>query len=169
MKKKIKKIILRNNQCQMINKKEKGKNDKSKKAFYKISIHRKDKRSKSNKILIKSIKSKNANSKRKMIPQIIMNNKNNKIKIKTKFDFIDEEINELSYNLAMQYDKRNFCQYYISLIKTKHNLFFALCNNNDYNSKIIKIDLFLIGFTIDYTVNALFFNDDTMHKIYQSK
>ena len=29
--------------------------------------------------------------------------------------------------------------------------------------------LFFIGFTIHYTVNALFFNDDTMHKIYESK
>ena len=80
-----------------------------------------------------------------------------------------EYINEFSYNLAIQLDKRNYCQYYISLIKTKHSLFFALYNNNDYNSRIIKIDLFLIGFTIDYTVNALFFNDDTMHKIYQNK
>ena len=42
-------------------------------------------------------------------------------------------------------------------------------NNNDYNSRIIKIDLFLIGFTIDYIVNALFYNDDTMHNIYESK
>jgi hypothetical protein len=44
-----------------------------------------------------------------------------------------------------------------------------LFNNNDYNSKIIKIDLFFIGFTIDYIVNALFYNDDTMHKIYENK
>ena len=75
----------------------------------------------------------------------------------------------MPFNLAIQYDKRVFCQYYISLIKTKHSLIFAFCNNNDYNSKIIKIDLFFIGFTIDYIVNALFFNDDTMHKIYKSK
>ena len=83
--------------------------------------------------------------------------------------YIDEEINELSYNLAIQYDKRSFCLYYNSLIKTKHSLFFALCNNNDYNSKIIKIDLFFIGFTIEYILNALFYNDETMHKIYQSR
>ena len=36
-------------------------------------------------------------------------------------------------------------------------------------SRIIKIDLFFIGFIINYTVNALFFNDDTMHKIYESE
>ena len=27
----------------------------------------------------------------------------------------------------------------------------------------------MIGFTIDYVVNALFFNDDTMNNIYQNK
>ena len=42
-------------------------------------------------------------------------------------------------------------------------------NNNDYNSKIIKINLFLFGFAIEYTINALFYNDDTMHKIYKIK
>ena len=83
--------------------------------------------------------------------------------------FIDEEMNGFSYQLALQYDKRNYCQYYISLIKTQHNLICALCNKNDYNCGIIKINLFFIGFTIEYTVNALFYNDDTMHKIYESK
>ena len=55
------------------------------------------------------------------------------------------------------------------MLRTQHNLISALFNNNDYNSKIIKINLFFIGFTIEYTVNALFYNDDTMHKIYESK
>ena len=31
------------------------------------------------------------------------------------------------------------------------------------------MSLFLIGFAIKYIVNALFFNDDTMNKIYESK
>ena len=89
-------------------------------------------------------------------------------KINNIMKYIDEEINILPYNLAMIYDKRTYCNYYISLLKTKHNLIFAL-NNNDYNSRIIKIDLFFIDFVIGYVVNALFFNDDTMHKIYENK
>ena len=39
----------------------------------------------------------------------------------------------------------------------------------DYNSKIVKIDLFFINFSLNFTVNALFFDDDTMHKIYENK
>ena len=101
--------------------------------------------------------------------------KENKIRMdkikKTKkiMKFIDEEINEFSYNLALQYDKRTYCQYYISLLKTQHSLLCALFNNNDYNSSIIKLDLFFIGFVLEYAVNALFYSDDTMHKIYESK
>ena len=84
-------------------------------------------------------------------------------------NYIDEEINGFSYLLAIKFDKRNYCQYYASLLKTQHNLISAVFNNKDYNSRIIKFDLFFIGFAIEYTVNGLFYNDDTMHKIYESK
>ena len=84
-------------------------------------------------------------------------------------EYNNEELNELEYDLALQYDKRTYCIYYISLLRTKHDLIFAFFNNNDYNSKIIKIDLFFIGFSIEYIINALFYNDDIMHKIYEDK
>ena len=84
-------------------------------------------------------------------------------------EYTDDEINDLSYNLALQYDKRNYCQYYISLLKTKHNFIYSFFYNNDYNSKIIKIDLFLIDFVINYAINGLFFDEDAMHTIYINK
>ena len=76
------------------------------------------------------------------------------------------ELNNLPYNEALKYDKRNYIQYYLSLIKTKHILIFSFFSLNDYNSRKIKIYLFLFSFTIYFVVNALFFNDSTMHKIY---
>ena len=63
-------------------------------------------------------------------------------------------------------DKRNYFQYYISLIKNNHPLMFSFVPFNDYNPFVIKIFLFFFSFSLDFTVNALFFNDDTMHKIY---
>ena len=36
----------------------------------------------------------------------------------------------------------------------------------DYNSMIIKIFLFSFSFGLYYSINALFFTDETMHKIY---
>ena len=89
------------------------------------------------------------------------------LKSKKIMEYDNEELNNLPYKLALKYDKRNYCSYYLSLIMTKHILIFSFFNNDDYNSKIIKIDLFILSFSIYYTVNALFFNDDTMHKIYE--
>jgi len=55
------------------------------------------------------------------------------------------------------------------LLKTKHPFIFTFFNNNDYNSKIIKINLFLFSFTLYFAINTLFFNDSTMHQIYEDK
>jgi hypothetical protein len=80
----------------------------------------------------------------------------------------DKELNSLTYKLAVSFDKRSYCEYYLSLIKTKHNLIFSFYSK-DYNSKIVKINLFFISFIIHYTINTLFFDDNTMHKIYKEK
>ena len=81
----------------------------------------------------------------------------------------DFEINSLEYEEALKLDKRNYFQYYISLLKYNHPLMFSFGTYNDYNSKEIKIFLFFFSFSSDFAINALFFNDDTMHKIYQDK
>ena len=80
----------------------------------------------------------------------------------------DYELNILSYEKALKFDKRTYIQYYISILKTKHILIFSFYHS-DYNSRIIKIDLLFISFAIYYTSNALFFNDSTMHKIYEDE
>ena len=76
-------------------------------------------------------------------------------------------MNTLLYKEALKYDKRTFFQYYLSLIRIKHPFIFSFYTYNDYNSKIIKICLFFFSFALYITVNALFFNDSTMHKIYE--
>ena len=81
----------------------------------------------------------------------------------------DYEINRLSYKKAILYDKRTFIQYYWSILKKGHMLLFAFIPNNDYNSMILKICLFLLSFGLFYTVNALFFSDSSIHKIYYNE
>ena len=95
-------------------------------------------------------------------------NKNNQY-IKEILEKKDFEINSLEYEEAFKLDKRSFIQYYISLLRYNHPLIFSFGNFNDYNSRIIKIFLFFFSFSSGFTINALFFNDDTMHKIYQDK
>jgi hypothetical protein len=103
--------------------------------------------------------------------KIEKNKKNIKLikKLNSIMKLNEDQLNDLPYNSAILIDKRSFCQYYISLMKTKHIFMFSFIHDNDYNSKIVKIDLFFVSFVIYFTVNALFYNDDTMHHLYQNK
>ena len=82
------------------------------------------------------------------------------------YNYIDNEINILTYDEAIRIDKRTYTEFYISLIKLKHPLIFSFITKNDYNPKIIKIILFLFSFSLSYTINSLFFTDSTIHNIY---
>ena len=62
------------------------------------------------------------------------------------YNFNEEEINSLSYEEAIKYDKRTFFQYYYSILKYKYTIFFTFFSKNDYNIFIIKLTLFLFHF-----------------------
>ncbi len=92
-----------------------------------------------------------------------------KIKFNYKFKFNDYEMNRLNYEEALEIDKRTFFQYYWSLLKTGHLFIFSFIPNNDYNIMIIKVCLFFFSFGLYFTVNALFYTDATMNKIYEEE
>ena len=93
---------------------------------------------------------------------ILSKTEEEKIMITLKYN--DSELNVLDFKEALKYDNRNYFQYYLSLLKTKH-LIVKVINKTDYNSRMIKIFLIFFNFALCFTVNALFFSDDTMHKI----
>ena len=78
----------------------------------------------------------------------------------------DQELNTLEYEKALIYDKRSYFQYYWSLLKKKHLILFTFYPQNDYNLITLKISLFLLGFSLYFTINGFFFSDDSMHKVY---
>ena len=79
----------------------------------------------------------------------------------------DQEINTLDYEIALIIDKRTYWQYYISLIKKKQLILFTFLPTNDYNLMPIKIILFIVSFSLYFTINGFFFSDDTMNKMYE--
>jgi hypothetical protein len=94
------------------------------------------------------------------------NIKKKKVKIIGK-NYTNEELNRMSYKEALIYDKRTYLQYYWALLKKKQLILFTIINRNDYNLVTIKISLFFLSFSLYFTINGFFFNDDTMHKIYK--
>ena len=102
----------------------------------------------------------------------VKNNQNIKSKTKKEEIFFfdnDYEINYSTYSQASIFDNREFFGYYFSFLKTNHLIFFTFYTKTDYNSRIIKISLFVFYFSLFLTVNALFFDDKSMHQIYIDK
>jgi hypothetical protein len=81
---------------------------------------------------------------------------------------VDSELNALEYKKALKYDNRTFIEYYISLIKAKQIIVFTFFPINDYNIITLKISLFLIIFSLFFTITAFFYDDNTMHNIYSN-
>ena len=127
---------------------------------------------KSERLNIDNIKTKKINkSKKNKVKCLRKKNcksyKNENVKITEIFaDNIDNELNSLDYEEAKKRDHRTFFQYYLSLLRTKHILIFTFCQLRDYNAQSIKIYIFFYTFAINYLVSAMFYSDDTMHKIY---
>ena len=149
------------------------KKTKKKKIKKKIKISNDDKK--------KKMKLNNNNS--KSLSKLIINNKNKNVYNKREICknlisnknfgdsefYSDYEINTFSYYDALKYDKRNYFKYYFSLIKIKQPLLFSFYPIKDYNLLIIKIDLFFLSFSIYYFINNLFFDEKTIHKIYEDE
>ena len=99
---------------------------------------------------------------------ININGEGNKQKISNPNDnYIIYELNSFTYEEALKNDKRGFWSYYLSLIRTKQLIIFSFCPLKDYNLRLIKIDLFVLSFSVYFFVNALFFDENLIHKIYK--
>ena len=144
----------------IIKRKKYNKKNKMKKIRTKINSNKYN-NTNSNNIITESYEKKNQfNNKTK---DLMINNDINKKKI---LEYKEYELNSMDFEKALKEDKRNLLQYYISSIKVNNLLIFSFLPIKDYNSMIIKNYLFFFFFTLNLTINALFFNDDTMHKIY---
>ena len=127
------------------------------------------KKSKKNVSFFNDIINKNKNSTERTI---ISNERINKIieilpKNERYVYFIDNELNELEYIYAINIDFRTLFQYYWSLLKQIHPLFFTFIAKHDYNLFLIKLSLFVFSIALNITLNTLFFSDESMHKLYE--
>ncbi len=78
----------------------------------------------------------------------------------------DFELNNLEYVEAIELDKRPFSQVYWAILMREHIILFTFFSCNDYNLFYIKITRFVFLLCTDMAMNAFFFSDDSMHKVY---
>ena len=135
-------------------------------AFLNINLNSKEKKKKSLRKK-KNVENENSMNVLKRKSAIFQTLKINNIIKKTNVEiYTDNELNSMDYEEALKYDQRNFVQYYFSLIKNQHLLIFTFFQCSDYNSQMIKFELFLFSYSLNYVISAMFYTDDTMHKIY---
>ena len=87
-----------------------------------------------------------------------------KIKVRKRISLF--ELENLKYEEAIKIDKRTFIQMYLSKIKRQHIIMFTFCSDNDFNLIYIKLARFSFEICTNIAMNALFFSDESMHKIY---
>ena len=98
--------------------------------------------------------------------------KENQIRLQPKpknIKYIDEELNRMDYEDALEYDKRTYWQYYWSLLKKKHIIVLTFVSIEDYNVFTLKFSLFILSLALYFAINTLFFKDSTMHQIFTEK
>ena len=103
-----------------------------------------------------------------------LNNKNidnkeidiNKYEQSQIFEFDNYELNNLEYDCAKKFDKRNFLQIYLSLLKREHIVIFTFITKDDHNITFVKYSRFFFLLCTDMAMNVFFFADETMHKMF---
>ena len=81
----------------------------------------------------------------------------------------ENEMNHLSYENALKIEDRNKSNYYLALLKEKNKIISICLNDKDYNIQSIKISTFFFDFGLSLTINALFYNDETIYQINQDE
>ena len=106
-----------------------------------------------------SIESKNdvIESKEDIFNQTKKNNENN---------LEPYELNYMDFNKALIFDKRSFCQTYLSIIKREHIIAFTFFSWNDYNLVYIKFARFFFLISTNIAMNVLFFFDESLNKLF---
>ena len=85
------------------------------------------------------------------------------------FDLDNDDLNELSFQEAKLFDKRNFCVYYCFMIQRNHIIINTFCRVSDYNLFSIKLGLLLFSFPINLAFNSFFFTSKQIQSVYINK
>ena len=78
----------------------------------------------------------------------------------------EEDINELPYDKAIKYDKRNALHIYYSFIVQKFDFTYIFCNKS--RVKIIIFIEFIVSLLMNFFLNALLYSDDIVSHKYHN-
>jgi len=99
-----------------------------------------------------------------------INDKNKKPEIEKEIIFSQnyEELQDMDYEQAIIYDKRNFMKIYLAFLVDTQIILGTFCNENYLNLLIIKLSFFVCTFQISFFLNAFFYTDEYISDAYHN-
>ena len=83
----------------------------------------------------------------------------NKEKKKSKRIFENDELNNMSFENAIKYDKRKFCEYYWNQLKEKQSIINTFFTYTPMRPFSIKVIVFIFSISVIFALNCLFITE----------
>ena len=80
----------------------------------------------------------------------------------------DEDLQDMDYEEAIIYDKRNYLRMFWSFLLDSQIILGTFCTENYLNLFIIKLSFFVFTFQISFFLNALFYTDEYVSDAYHN-
>ena len=96
----------------------------------------------------------------------------NKVNSKYRFnmdEYLETEYEDMIFEVLLERDKRTYCQYFMEQIISKLAVINALCNNERFKPRTIKLLLFVVNIDLYLFINALFMNEEFISEVYYSE
>ena len=84
-------------------------------------------------------------------------------------DYDEEDLNELEYEEAVVFDKRNCCQMLGPILKERQLIINTFCENDELKPFSIKLSIFIFIFSCYFIINGLLFSDESISEIFNAK
>ena len=154
-KKQIKSIVLKNNEI----------NDNNNEKKYNIKSNRRKHKEKN--ILNKK---EEAIPKRMAFLETIADKqeRKNKDNNEIKLSVIDNDLQDMDYEEAINYDKRSILRIYLDYLIDTQIILGTFCTDNYLNLFVIKLSFFIFTFQISFFLNAFFYTDEYISNAYHN-
>ena len=83
-------------------------------------------------------------------------------------EYFKPDLDEMEYDDAFKFDKRQFCEFYTEKLKEKQIIMDTFYHKENFRPKSIKIILLLLNINLYFVINALFFNEEYISQLYNS-
>ena len=84
-------------------------------------------------------------------------------------EYLSNSIEDMEFGDALKYDKRTFFETFYSMISNKMKIFYTFVKSEPLKPITIKLVIFVLYINLYFIVNALFFSEDYISKVYHLK